>query len=271
MSIKNLLTGCAFLFLTLRLDAQTAYPLCEEPIRAFQSGETLRYTLYYNWNFVWIPAGTLVLQVNETKATYEIVATGKTLDSYEWFFRVDDHYECTLNKDDFLPIRYERNIREGNYSLINTIEFDYEKGVIRSTVSKNERSPSHYTFPLDSCTLDLLSMIYKLRNIDMDHLISVPVFESKLIFDEKVYTIPVRYLGMEAGKLIPGLGRFDLYKISPDLITGHVFSEGSQMIIWVSLDKNRIPMLIEAPIKVGHIKAILRQYDNLKYPINKHK
>jgi hypothetical protein len=39
------------------------------------------------------------------------------------------------------------------------------------------------------------------------------------------------------------------------------------MVVWVSQDGNRIPVLIESPIKVGSIKAVLNAYENLKYPL----
>ena len=55
-------------------------------------------------------------------------------------------------------------------------------------------------------------------------------------------------------------------KVSPDLIAGNVFKEGSQMMIWVTNDSNRIPVMVETPVKVGSIKAVLKKYENIRTP-----
>jgi hypothetical protein len=34
--------------------------------------------------------------------------------------------------------------------------------------------------------------------------------------------------------------------------------------VWLSADDNRIPLLIESPIRVGTVAAYLTEYDNLK-------
>ena len=257
----------ASLVLSLPSLAQTSYPFCEEDLHAFAPGEKLEYTLYYHWNFVWIRAGTLKISFREVGDKYLIKAIGKTLDSYNWFFMVDDVYECAWDKVNLLPMRYKRDIREGNYRLENTIEFDYTNQQIRSTVSKNGGPIRNYFFPMGSCNLDLLSMIYKLRNIDLEYVKNHQKVNTELIFDEQKFPIGISYLGVELDRPVHGLGTFSLHKISPDLISGEVFREGSQMIIWVSNDKNRIPVLIETPLKVGSLKAVLSSFSGLKHPL----
>ncbi len=77
-------------------------------------------------------------------------------------------------------------------------------------------------------------------------------------------------MGKEAKK-IKGLGSFDVLNISPDLIEGHVFEDGDKMNIWVSNDSNRIPLLIESPLAVGSVKAVLKSHQGLKYELNESK
>ena len=36
-------------------------------------------------------------------------------------------------------------------------------------------------------------------------------------------------------------------------------------MVYVSDDKNRIPLLIESPVSVGSVKAVLKNYKGLKY------
>jgi hypothetical protein len=37
------------------------------------------------------------------------------------------------------------------------------------------------------------------------------------------------------------------------------------MKVWVSKDQNRIPLLIESPIAVGSVKAVLMDYKGLRH------
>ena len=40
------------------------------------------------------------------------------------------------------------------------------------------------------------------------------------------------------------------------------------MNVWVSDDANRIPLLIESPVSVGSIKAVLKEYKGLRHPLS---
>jgi len=240
--------------------------LCHQENSVFISGEKLLYTLYYNWNFIWIPAGWLEFKIEEKGDYYFVEVIGKTHDSYNWFFEVDDHYSSVIRARNMMPLTFRRDIKEGDYNLVNEISFDYENEIINSSVRINQGELKEYSFKLDHCMHDLISLTYNLRTMDIDLLKKEEYVMTDLVFDEKVFHIPVRYLGEVKNKKIKKLGKFDLLKVSPDLIEGHVFDTKNKMIIWVSNDENKIPVLIETPIKVGTIKAVLKSYENLKEP-----
>ena len=56
-------------------------------------------------------------------------------------------------------------------------------------------------------------------------------------------------------------------KISPQVVSGHVFKEGTEMKIWASNDANKIPLMIESPVSVGSVKIVLKQWKGLKYEV----
>jgi hypothetical protein len=64
------------------------------------------------------------------------------------------------------------------------------------------------------------------------------------------------------------LGEYNCIKFKPALIPGTIFKAGDEMIVWVSDDKNRIPLLVETPILVGSIKAKVQVIKNNKYPLS---
>ena len=91
----------------------------------------------------------------------------------------------------------------------------------------------------------------------------------KIFMDKKPWELKMTYKGKASNKKIKGLGRYDALVISPELITGDVFPEGSEMKVYASDDENRIPLLIESPVSVGSVKAILKSYSGLKYDLKK--
>ncbi len=242
--------------------------ICRNKNSAFKGGEKLVYELYYNWNFIWIPAGTLEMTVEEKADVFLVKALGKTHESYNWFFKVHDVFTCEMDKSTLKPIKFSRDIEEGDYKIKNDIFFNDETNKVTSYLRINNGKTQAYRFDQTECTLDLLSLSYNLRNINTEELFRNKIINAELIFDEKKYIIPVKFKGREKNFKVSGTGYIDVIKISPDLIAGNVFDEGSTMILYVSDDQNKIPVMIESPIKVGSVKAILKSWKNLRHPFN---
>ena len=64
------------------------------------------------------------------------------------------------------------------------------------------------------------------------------------------------------------LASSDAHVIQPELIAGEVFDEDSYMTIYVSADDNRLPLVIESPLIVGKMKAVLYDFKGLKYDLD---
>ena len=65
-----------------------------------------------------------------------------------------------------------------------------------------------------------------------------------------------------------GLGKVRTIKFAARLLAGEVFTGEEDMMIWVTDDENRIPVLFEAPILVGTASGRLKSYSGLKYPFS---
>ena len=86
-----------------------------------------------------------------------------------------------------------------------------------------------------------------------------------MFLDNEVYEMYIRYLGKETIKT--KYGKFKAIKFKPLLIKGTIFEGGEKMTVWVSDDKNHIPIRIESPISVGSVKIDMISYRNLRYPL----
>ncbi len=89
-------------------------------------------------------------------------------------------------------------------------------------------------------------------------------FPSICFLDDEVYNLYIRYIGKEIIKT--RYGKFRAIKFKPMLIKGTIFEGGEKMTVWVSDDRNHIPLRIESPITVGSVKVDMMGYKNLRSP-----
>lgn len=231
---------------------------------SFKGGEQLIYKAYYNWGIIWIPAGEAVFEVMEDDEYFEISVVGSSYKSYDGFFKLRDKFYSKISKKTMLPVTFERTVSEGDYQKYERIEFDQNTYTAKSFVGKTEADAEMQEHDFKNCMHDLLSLLYFMRNIDVSNYNEGDFIPTNIFFDKEVFPVKVRFEGKEDGKWIKNKGRFNTIKVVPDLIAGSVFNEGDKMSVWVTDDTNKMPLLVESPLKVGSLKAVLKSYKGLR-------
>ena len=274
ISIVVILTICCFRILGIALTANTnspdkftTYNNCSMTNSAFQAGEQIIYKLYYNWKFIWLPAGEVTFEVFETGKEYRLSAIGRTYASYEWFFKVRDYYAAYIDKETLLPHTSIREVHEGGYHLFDKISYDQENKMVTSLRGNNRADAKPTQYQLKNCMHDILSIIYYTRNIDFENYAGGTEFPVAIFMDKEVWPLKLSYLGTEQNVKVRGQGRFNTIKFRPEVIAGEVFNDGAEMNIWVTNDLNRIPLLIESDVSVGSVKAVLKSCKGLRHPL----
>lgn len=241
--------------------------ICETYNNVFMAGEKIVYKLYYNWNFVWLSAGEVTFQVNDLKEQYHIMVRGQTYPSYEWFYKVDDKYESYLSKSTLLPEIHIKDVHQGGYRRFDRTVFDQvdHTAVSSRGVTRDELKDMY--MDLEECMHDLISIVYYARNLNPNAMDTGQEIPIKIMMDQEIHPLSLKYLGRDERKKVKGVGHFDTHIFSPQLIAGEVFKEGDEMKIYVSNDENKLPVLIESPVTVGSVKAVLKTYKGLRYPM----
>ena len=241
--------------------------MCAMENSVFEHGETAVYTLYYKMGPMWIAAGTATFNVVERDNDFQLSAVGTTFPGYEWVFKVEDKFESHVSKETLLPNTAIRDISEGNYKLWDKIDFDQENLTAEYHRGKTRDNTKMKPYDLEGCMHDVLSIIYFTRNIDFDKFESGDSFPVSIFLDKETYNLNVKYQGEEDDVKVKGLGRFNTIKFSPQLIEGNVFDGDSQMEIFATNDENKLPLMINSPLKVGSVRAVLTEYNGLKYDL----
>ena len=239
---------------------------CANTNNTFQNGETITYKIYYNLNFVWVPAGEVVFKIFDEGNQWHYQAIGTTYSSYEWFFAVRDEYNSWVDKNTLLPNYSERSVNEGDYHIFEKISFnqsDRKMTVWRSKKKGETETKTEHN--VQGCVHDVLSSLYNLRNYDVANQQTGYSIPFRIFMDKEEFPLKIKYAGKEAKKKVYGMGKYDTMKFQPDVIAGEVFSDEAKMTVWVSDDQNKIPLLIESPVSVGSVKMVLKEYWGLKY------
>jgi hypothetical protein len=233
---------------------------CDIKNSAFANGEQITLKVFYNAGPVYIGAGeatfTTTVENLSGKPVYHIVGEGKTYSFYDNFFKVRDKYETYIDTATLQPYRFIRNVYEGGYKKYENVTFNK---------NTNTAVTNQGVYRVPECVQDVLSAVYYSRNIDFNKYKKGDKMNFSMFLDNELYEMYIRYLGKETIKT--KYGKFRAVKFKPLLIKGTIFEGGEKMTVWVSDDRNHVPIRIESPISVGSVKIDMISYRNLRYPL----
>jgi hypothetical protein len=233
---------------------------------AFQEGEWFKFEMSYSG---FLKAGNATLNVKDTnlngKPVYHVVGKGWTTGAIKWFFKVKDRYESYFDKETGMPYKFIRKIDEGGHTKDIEINFDHDNKIAEVNNKKHKEIKKVTT---EKDVQDMVSMYYYLRNnIDVEALQQGDEIKTNMFFDEENYGFKLKYLGKETIKVdINGSDvRVKTLKFRPYVMAGRVFKEEESLTLWVSADKNKIPLKIKADLAVGSLRADLVEFKGLKH------
>ena len=252
MGKRLTITIILFFFTLTSYQAQTAY----------DAGEWFKFRIHYGpFN-----ASYATLKVQDdylnNKPVYHIVGEGKSTGMLHWFFKVNDNYETYIDRENGQPYKFIRQIDEGGHTKDLEIDFDHKSNTAYVYDKKHNKKKTYTT---KENIHDMLSAFYYLRsNINEDALEPGHEVYLNLFIDDENMDFKVRFLGREIIKT--KFGKVNALKFRPYVMAGRVFKEKESLTFWVSDDKNKVPLKIEANLTVGSLDADLDAYKGLKYP-----
>ena len=230
--------------------------------KAYGDGEWFKFRVHYGF----VTAGYATLDVKaktlKGKDVYHVRGFGETVGVSRWFFKVEDDYQSYIDREKDIPYKFIRKIDEGGYT--KDIEVDFNHYVRKATVNdKKHNETSVFSFPEE--TQDMISAFYYLRNnLDTKNIREGDIMEMNMFFDKENFKFQLKFIGREV--LNTKFGRINTLIFRPYVQSGRVFKEKESLTVWVSDDDNKIPLLVQASLAVGSLKATLTEYKGLRHP-----
>lgn len=227
---------------------------------AFKPGEVLTYRMHYGL----LNAGGAVLEVKPDlievngRKVYHIVGSGFTTGAADVFFKVRDRYETYMDKDALLPWLFVRRVDEGGYKFSQDYVFNhYTKKV---DVGNNQK------FDIPTGIQDMVSAFYSARNLDLSNAKEGDIFSLNCFLDKEIWPLKIRYIGKEV--ITTDMGKMRALKFRPIVQKGRVFKKEEDLNVWISDDKNHVPLRCKADVLVGSIKMDITSARNLANPLS---
>ena len=236
--------------------------------RVLREGEKLVFDV--TWMGIKAGEATLeargVVQLNGRQA-YHLVTTAQSAPFISKFFRVEDRSDSYLARGPFRSLRFDKQLREGNYRHNSQTAFDHDgkvatfryldfgpvpKGVTRLEEAEKHTKYVHQEFPLSAGALDELSVLYFVRTLRLaeGQTVTAKVFASK-----KNWDLEVKVLRRET--LETALGPRETFLVEPLLKFEGIFQQKGRVLVWLTQDPERIPVLMKSEIKIGSFVSTL--------------
>ena len=240
----------------------------------YHSGEVLSYRVSYRAFF--FPntelAEAKVATTDDTLdgvAVYKVDARGYTLPEYRWMFDVDDKYTVHVDQQTLVPLRFQSDIREEEHLYYSAIDYDWANMKAYSEWRSGEKATKKKVMDINSESLDAISLFFRLRSEDSKSFTVGQERTLNMVLPDTIRYLKYRFLGNDI-KRVRRFGKFKALKFACELGSSEEFSftDGTEFTVWISDDKNKIPLHIESAVRVGKVCAYIYDMEGLKYPLD---
>jgi hypothetical protein len=229
----------------------------------FQRGEIGKYRVYYDsWLTSGISAGYGIISVKDDvreyngRRTFHLEVIGKSAGMFNWFYKVNDRFESFADEETIVPYHFIRRTQEGSYTYEDDVDFDQVNHIAKSRRTEKPIAPN---------TKDIVSAFYYMRTIDFSDIEPGDEFLLDFYLDDSSYVSKIIFEGKEIVET--RLGKFRCLRFKPMVAQGEIFQEPYPMTLWVTDDKNKVPVLVKSMVIVGSVKIELVKIGGLKYPM----
>jgi len=234
----------------------------------FGPNEKLEYRVHYGF----INAGEATIEVFpqlykvNNKVCYKAAVLGHSSSAFDIALKIRDTWVTYMDTATTTPQKFYRHIEEGKYRLKENVFYDYNKGL--ATVEregKKEKDKETKTYTIPQAVQDLVSGYFYLRTVDYSRLRIGDTLKVNAFLEDKTYDFRIKYLGKE--KIDTKFGTINAIKLSPVMPSNGLFDGENSIKMWLSDDRNRVALKIQAEMFVGAVEIDLKNYQGLHSPM----
>jgi hypothetical protein len=220
---------------------------------ALQIPERLEYDL----TWFGILAGYASIEVKDKDDEVQFISNAISAPVISAFYKVEDSAVSTLRKGPHktLPGILQNNrvkISEGTHRKDRESQFDIRHKKLTFIDHLKDERVVYDKEKITEDTMDALTCFYHVRYqpLEVGKTLYAHLFDNK-----KFYVLEVQVLKRE--EIETPLGKFNTILIKPILLTEGIFGRKGEVLIWLTDDEKRLPVLLKTKVKIGSIKATM--------------
>ncbi len=224
------------------------------PNGAFKCGEQLVYRIHYGF----IDGGLATIKIQDSltpvlgKKAYHIVGTGVSTGVLNVVFKVNDRYETYMDARALCPLMFVRRVDEGGFKIKQDMLFDQDYHIVNSN-GKKIKVPAYIQ--------DMLSAFYFARTFDYNNEKPGKIDSVITFVDNEVWSLKIKFIRRDTIK--SDVGKIACMVFEPMVQKGRIFKHNNDLQVWISDDKNHIPIRAQANILVGSIRMDIQSWSGL--------
>jgi hypothetical protein len=237
---------------------------------AIGTNEKLTFSALYNMSGLLTELAEVSMETSEVKTSsttlLRLKCTAATYSKWDGFFKIRDLYESYVSPKSLTPYLYKRDIYEGGYEKFMQYKFQRKTNTIESIKRKKRGDGSTWeekkNLKIGATTKDLVSTIYNIRNLDIHKAKPGDSQAFTVVFDNKEFTINVKYLNKET--ISTQIGSKECYKLAISINNSNVLKGNNDNLLWLTADANKIPVYAKFKIAVGTGELKIKSATGLK-------
>ncbi|OGR41466.1 MAG: hypothetical protein A2X35_10685 [Elusimicrobia bacterium GWA2_61_42] len=223
-------------------------------VPAIVNGETLEYDIY--WGAIYVGRAFIriagVVDISSRPA-WHIVSEARSGSFLANFYKVDDRNDSWMDVDSLYSYGYYKKISEGKHFFNEWVIYDGAGKRYYGDKMNRKRSVTPFEGPLEIPVNDVLSAVYRLR--------AMAIAPGSTV-EMDVNTKKNWRLSIKAGKrekVSTGYGKKKCIVFEPMAGDQGIFvaKAGRRMLVWITDDDLKLPMVLKAEIFIGSVTAKL--------------
>lgn len=181
------------------------------------------------------------------RRAYRIVSKTESNSFVSKFYKVRDRAESYIDAESLYTLRFIKHLREGGYKADLDIRFDQAN---RKAIYSDGK-----VFDVASGVHDVLSAFYYVRTKPLPDgaTMVLPTHDNKKSYEMEVKVHKRERIEVPAGK-------FDCVLVEPILKSEGVFKSKGSILVWLTDDERRMPVLVRTKVPVGSINVALTDF-----------
>ncbi len=228
-------------------------------------GEELEYRVHFGMFTV----GKAITRVDKgyhsvnSRTCYKVDAFGSTSDWISWVAKVDDNWGAYVDTATLLSIRSYRKLREGKYRRDEESLFDHENNKVEVKVRNRDTGViESKVYDVPPKTKDLVAGFLFLRIIDFRRIAPGDTLRISGFHEDASYELKIIYVGKET--IETSLGKIPCLRLRPVMPKNSLFDGENAILCWISDDRNRIPVRLQAKMFIGNTGLELTKFRGLR-------